>query len=235
MSERNYFSNRYLIPGSAFLLIVLVINIVPLYKSLNQQQAITSILGAVIAFLGSPAIGFLASQPWWVWFQRVKFWKMVPTSTLNEKFSLKANNLEKGQKEKILLVYDYILHSGVHNTTGQQGLSTYLFRRYDNYVLLSSTLSVIWIGGIAGIVGRVLGMFLFPNVAFLRYDDELGIWVLILAAVVVLSVVMLYGLAWLEREYKEMHSIVVKEFKEDKTPLRDIFRNYGDIFEDKKI
>lgn len=67
MSERQYFSLRYAIPGFAFILILIGINFVPLLKFLEEIPAFKDSFGAFLAFFSlfsGSAIGFLISQFW---------------------------------------------------------------------------------------------------------------------------------------------------------------------------
>jgi hypothetical protein len=231
MSERSYFSNRYLIPGSTLLLIIVLTNVFPLYKSLNQQQATTSLLGALVALLGSPALGFLLAQPWWTYFRRMKLWEMIPKKRLSERFGLKIDGLSKSEKEDILVVYDYILHSEVHSSDEKKGLSSYAFRRYDNYVLLSCTLFSLWLGLAIGALVRFFGIVSFKGIVFLQFDKvEPLVWWAIMIAVVVVSSFILEGLKWLEREYTRMHSAIISVSKIDKEDLKKVFKDSPSIF-----
>src|SRR3990170_4437559 len=51
MSEREYFSVRYLVPGSTFLFLIIAYNIFPLYRFLGSAQTSVSLFSAVLAVL----------------------------------------------------------------------------------------------------------------------------------------------------------------------------------------
>ena len=113
MSVREYFSVRYLIPGSTFLLPILAYNIFPLYDFLKASQVSVSLFGAILAVLGSPAVGFLVSQIWWKWRQfDEQPWKIGGAKLLADKLSLPSD--EKNLRNKAVIVYDYVLHSELH-------------------------------------------------------------------------------------------------------------------------
>jgi len=210
-------------------MIIVSINAVPLFKLLNQQTD-TSLLGAVLALLGSPALGFLVTQPWWIWFRNVELWKIIPKEKLSKKYGLK---IEDGiKKAEILLIYDYILHSELHTESGMRGLSDYATRRYDNYVLLSSSIFALWIGGIIGILGRFIALCTFPSVSFLQYDNaEIVIWVSILITVLILSFFILEGLRELGYEYTNILSAIIKNSKITRENLETTFKDWKeDVF-----
>ena len=72
MTERDYFSLRYLAPGFGFILTVIGLNYLPVLQILNISgfgafDNGIGILVSLISSLASSAIGFLISQFWFLW------------------------------------------------------------------------------------------------------------------------------------------------------------------------
>jgi len=243
MSEREYFSVRYLIPGSTFLLPILAYNIFPLYDFLRESQVSVSLFGAVLAILGSPTIGFLVSQFFWKWREEALIpWKMGGAKVLADnieaiglkfKFSLKTkdNKDDKENIRKALILYDYVLHSKLHSDTKKTGLSGYAFRRYDNYVLIKCTMLCLGLGTLLGITGRLAGWAMYP--IFYLGNHEL-VWLIIVSIVIVILLFMMRdGAQHVCQEHKDLHEAIIRELiaesKNDKYKLRNAFPDYLEI------
>jgi hypothetical protein len=237
MSERGYFSQRYLIPGSVFLLFVLIFNFAPLIRILERQQATSSLFGGVVALLSSPTIGFLVSQLWWHFFHRkMGFWSWKPVQVLIKKYKLPAGQ-EVEAKKNVLMIYDYVLHSELHSSENKtNGLSGYVLRRYDNYVLLSVAELSLALGAVVGILSRVLcEFFVFknsfwqePNAHSLTLLGWTEYWILVtvLITVLILMYFIEQGQNWVKHEYEEIHEMVVRSSKITRKKLIELFPEY---------
>jgi hypothetical protein len=227
MSEREYFSVRYLIPGSTFLLLILAYNIFPLYGFLRTSQVSVTLFGAFLAVLGSPTVGFLVSQFWWKWreFRHIP-WKMGGAEILAKKLpSLKSDGKNQA---KALIVYDYIFHSELHSKKNLEGLSKYAFRRYDNYVLLSCANMCLVLGASLGIAGRLTTFVLFPAFSFGEHET---VWLALVSIATVILTALLYdGMQRVWQDHKAIHEAIINTLitdkKIDENTLRQIFPDY---------
>lgn len=231
MSEREYFSVRYLIPGSTFLLLILAYNIFPFYGFLRTSQEVSvSLFGAILAVLGSPTVGFLVSQFWWKWFQcRGIPWKIGGAELLSEKLPLLKSDGEN--QKKAFTVYEYVLHSELHSKKDMVGLSKYAFRRYDNYVLLSCTNLSLILGALLGIVSRLaLWLFASFSVFCLGGGLEIGWLIIVSVASGILIAFICDGRRQVWQEHKDMHEAIINalitDSKVDENRLRAIFPGY---------
>ncbi len=155
MSERSFFSTRQTLPGSIFLLVVLMYNAREfLFLFYTEQVQITdSFLGVIIpllSFIGTVPIGFLISQ-WWhfcffilyeiIWTRLDK----IPFRELNIRYKLEKNARDLHTR------YNYL------TSTADNGVKTYLGRRWD---LLNTLGASIW----AIKFGWIIGMMIKNNV-----------------------------------------------------------------------
>jgi len=228
MSERGYFSQRNLIPGSTFLIILLACNYSIILDWLRLDYS--ALLGVAGVLIGSPTIGFLISQIWYWHFQsKIKLYDWKPVSKLKKAYSLS----EKLGKREVLIIYDYVLHKGVHSGGHLKGLSSYLFRRYDNYVLLSTTRLSLILGIFFGIMFRVMRE-IYPLglksedvgnllVNFL-WGSELFVWILLIVAVSILIFAISKGLDWIKFDYDEMHTAIVLDSAQARENYKGVTR-----------
>ena len=157
---------------------------------------------------------------------------MIPRKSLTRKFSLKTEKLSREEKQEVLIVYDYILHTEVHKEADNKGLSGYAFRRYDSFVLLSSTTFCLWVGLVSGLLARLLCMLYFPTIPALSYDSrELIIWGPLIATISLFSLIMFEGQRWLENEYSRMHEVIIENSKIRLEDLKNAFHQWPNIFD----
>jgi len=215
-------------------LLLLTFNLFPLLQTLKLGETI-SLFGAVLALLGSPIIGFLVSQLWWWWFQgTLELWKWRPIKALIKKYSL-TDSREADGKKKVLVIYDYILHSGVHSDVGKKGISNYTHARWDMYILLSCTKLSLELGIAVGALGRLMSEYFVFHVMFWQnavsyfqtFWKGAEFWVLafILVGTLILIVSIRHGQDWIRFEYDGIHEIIIAESEvkpEDFKRLMDI-------------
>lgn len=189
MSERQYFSLRYAIPGFTLILVFIAINHVPLLKIMKATE-VSEIFAASLAFLAlfsGSALGFLISQGWWWWFQyKVGIWNIVKfenaISAFFEKYDLEKP-CDTDEKRKFLSVLDYVAHSNA-----DEKILALAERRWDMYHILSSTHHTLRIGIVTAIICRFLFCeyflveplrgFSFPN-SMLTLLENPEFWILI--------------------------------------------------------
>jgi hypothetical protein len=207
MSTRGYFEQRNLIPGTVFILFIGAFNFTLVLNLLSQESALIGIVGIL---LGSPAIGFLVSQMWYWYIQHnYRIYSWAPVTKMVELYQL-----EKIEKKKVLVMFDYILHHGLHST--HEGLSSYGFRRYDNYVILSVTRLCIVFGTVFGVLIRILRE-LYPIKAYdfkvlstnFINSPEFPVCILLTVTIVLLLMFLGKGIQSVKTEYDEMHTAVI--------------------------
>jgi len=237
MSVRGYFSLRYAVPGYTFILLVVTINFVPLSVFLAKQTNLVElapVFGALLALLSGSAIGFLIGHPWWWLFHKRGG---LPNFACVEHLKKKRHLPADLDDRKVLHVFDYILHVGVHSDSKTKGLSLYLFRRWDMYVLESCTMTSLILGTVTGFLIRIVTEFsLFQSSAFktlpqMDYQAIFGngeSWLLI---GIFVSMILLVCFLSSERqrtkeEYNRMHETVIDNHSLTEAQLRSVFPSY---------
>jgi phosphate/sulfate permease len=237
MSEREYFSARYLVTGSTFLLLVFAYHIFPLSSVLKQPASLIEAIVAFLALLGTPTIGFLISQLWWQLFQRrFEIWSMSGVEQLTA-YCRDLKTKTKEDRKNAFFVYDYVLHSKLHSSSKMKGLSKYAFRRYDNYILLSCAKFSLILGVGLGLLSRFIAPLLFNRVPFFMGWQEIVWWVIVSIVASVIAVALCKGAQWVQLEHKKVHDTVIKalisESEIEKGKLRQIFPDYFETSENK--
>jgi hypothetical protein len=162
MSERGYFSQKWAIPGYAFILIVVMVNLIPLLELLKRTGTI-GFSGALLAFLSlltGSALGFLVTQVYWWWVNRNcvllglgPFKKAIelPSQLFGKEYIPPEDS--KLRRKVANAILDFATYIGDEKGNGK--LLEYIWRRWDVYTLLSSTYYTIIIGLVVGLVCRV--------------------------------------------------------------------------------
>ena len=239
MSERQYFSLRYAIPGYTFILLVIVINYVPLLEILTTH-GFESAFGVFLAFLSllsGSAIGFLVSQFWW-WFQRkvgifgVKQFEKT-LRAFAKKYKLKKPPLiqwNEDEKRQLLAAFDYVSHSET-----REKILTLAQRRWDMYHLLASTFHTLWIGSAAGILCRIYYeyfLFLSEPLYKIPFRDLISILLknvepIVLASIFVSVAFFLFflrkGRQWMITEYAAISEARIRSSDVKREDLRKAF------------
>jgi hypothetical protein len=192
----------------------------------------TSVFGGFLAFatvLGGGAIGFLASQLWWWWFHRkFSLYEWTPIEALIKKYELTRSKRPE-DKKKILLVFDYVLHTELHSEEKKKALSGYAFRRWDMYVLLSLTKMSLILGVAIGAFFRFIGEYFYFHTSFtenlIADFGRVEFWILafLLASTFLLVFFVRHGRAWVLDEYKAIHELIIRESSIKKERLKEIF------------
>lgn len=235
MTERGYFSQRNLIPGAVFLIFMLAYNF-PSLLTLPNSQNFGGFIALAVALIGSPIIGFLISQGWWLIFQgQGTFYDWEACKKMRELYQINEED-----KKKVGILYDYILHSGIHSDEKIKGLSSYAFRRNDNFVLLATTQISLVLSLIFGLVTS-LSMFIYPNLSTLELSEIFfftNFWAIIISTIIIvfLYLILRSGISWIKTEYNEMHIAIFRESKKycSIKELKEVFPDYK-IGDDKKI
>jgi hypothetical protein len=157
MSEREYLSLRYAVPGFTLILIVLGTNSVPLLNAMSDK-GLSSVLGAVLTFLATgSAIGFLISQFWYVrlfWEDSAFLGELVRMqSILKGKVDFNYEKAGRNNDERLRtlnVVMDHIAFSK------DKEIYQYVQRRCDLYHTMSSTSLAIVLGLKFGFLTRIL-------------------------------------------------------------------------------
>jgi hypothetical protein len=233
MTERDYFSLRYLAPGFGFILTVVGLNYLPVLQILNVSGFGTvdngiGILVSLISLLASSAIGFLISQFWFFRYnycrkEELIFEPLVETiekemkCTLLQKEAKKkrwpfSSQKEKDRVQELSSLLDFVILSHEEEWKFCQ-------RKFDLHVLLGCTLFSLGIGYFVGLLTRLITIVGFKLIepikllsAFpsLAQIDCLLYWFTM--TIVILLVLVLYissGLIF--REYYPMMRIIIKK------------------------
>lgn len=163
MSERQYFSLRYAVPGFTFILFALAINYVPIFMLAQNgaHDVFLAFLGFVSLFSGS-AIGFLISQFHWRRYKwRGGFFRIFRLGSvanfLIEKYEMKKEL--KCRHKDMESVLDFTLQ-----LEKNEKLHRYVSRRWDMYHVLSGANWSLFLGVAVGVCTRIYyegSLFLF--------------------------------------------------------------------------
>lgn len=245
MSERQYFSLRYAIPGYTFILLIIGINHRPLFKILTIYGLDFGAFLGFLSLLSGGAIGFLVSQIWWLRFQ----WKVSILGLKEYKKSVevifKVYGLEKPQcnkdkQRKYLTAIDYITHS-----RAEKNVLTLSERRWALYHILSSTVCSLLLGAIAGTIYRIYfeftvfnGYFLIkrilhgefiPEAAKVAATAESGPLICIFVIVVFLSFILWVQKKWIATMCASLHEARIRSSMVTQRELKEAF---PDLFEE---
>ena len=167
MSERGYFSFRYMTPGFTFLLVVVSINIVPLFK-LAAHSDIGTFLGFLSLAAGS-AIGFLIAQIWMLRYTRRGRILGIPELRCQIEQLLRAECIQHGlsgrlRRDDLCAILDYII-----SRRTQKRIWDYMTRRLDMYHTLMATIYALVIGSVVALGFRLYfeWFFIEPYNSFL--------------------------------------------------------------------
>jgi len=178
MSDREYFSLRYAVPGFSLILIVAGLNYLPIVAIL-KGSGVNDIFAVVLSFLSlfaGSAIGFLVSQVWFLWFN---FWKLDSTRVnkhleevmnktigwILEKKSGKLSILRKKKRERASVMsatIDYLLLTEKDDRNWR-----FCQRKWDLYHIMSCTL-------VSLIFGVTIGSALRASIEWLFYGRGIG-------------------------------------------------------------
>jgi hypothetical protein len=185
LAERSLFDYRYAIPGYTFLLVIIAANVDLLgFAKLGGNTGLSLLAGFLVAFSGSP-LGFLISQPWFLYFRKFVLPNAPYILLVQDKLpELKCHPAESS------IVADYIFLSST-----EQSLKDHAQRRFD----LVNSFGATGTGILAGILGAFVFRYsasYFLSFDFLKYltqnsVGEWNFWFVLLAsgvAIVLLSV-----------------------------------------------
>jgi len=230
MSEREYFSLRYAIPGFTLILIIIGINYVPLLKIMEITR-LESAFGAFLAFLSlftGSAIGFLVSQVWWCWlrWRRIILNVFKPMEdTLITKCGFKPPRKKDEEQKVVSAILDFLLLK-----TDSEKFWKYAQRRWDMFHVFSSTLVTMIIAYILGIILRIYyefsifqGSFKVCNTGFLA---EVGAQVFVLLCVITLVLLILWARGYVFDEYV----FILNALIEDPELNKELLKAFPDYF-----
>jgi hypothetical protein len=164
MSEREYFSLRYLVPGFSFILIIVGLNFFPIFDFLMKVGGEAGInenmFGIVLSFLtlfAGSSIGFLVSQIWFLVFNSFRGEAKIygPLEGAMEKY-LDWGPRGTGKRDKdiaLSTILDYLLLADKDEKKWK-----FCQRKWDLYIIMKCTLTALAVGLILG-----LGLRAFLN------------------------------------------------------------------------
>lgn len=247
MSEREYFSLRYAVPGFTFILIILGLNYSPLL-SILRESGTTEVFGVFLSFLSlfaGSAIGFLVAQIWYSYFHWRRIYSNVFKRLENiakEKLGFESKAEGKDKDVMLSAVLDHILLE-----THDEKYWKYCQRRWDVFHTLSCTLVSLILGVCLGLIMRIasfctlaqkrLGDILvyetyrplleqFSTLSLEAKVDALS-FVFMLISVIALILITLYGRRQVFNEYYPILRILIGKYSEDlKASLRKAFPDF---------
>jgi hypothetical protein len=221
LSEREYFSIRYSVPGYVFILLVIAVNCFPLLRLATPLQ-LGTFFGAFLAFaslLTGSALGFLISQAWYLYYENRGGVFGIPK--LKDLPNTAVKKLKVTATENADIVLDYLL-----NKKPKPELWRYLQRRIDMYNTLSCT-------GLSLVAGYSLGMLLriyfclllAVRLTIAEFWIQEGLW---------LCFSFLFLILWTTRnsplnDYKSMLRAIINDAACDEEALRDLHRAFPEI------
>jgi hypothetical protein len=241
MSQREFFSYRFAVPGYIFILFLLAINYVPLLTIL-KETGLDSAFGAFLAFLSlftGSALGFMIAQFWWWWFNHkgrtfgLKKLEGAEKALINKYKPEIENAAETERKKWHILIFDYIILNG-----DKQGdkLWKYAERRWDIYHVLSSTCLALIISYIIGVFVRIyFEIFIFQSsvltlINAFSWDFLSGSYGAEFFAQIFFLICMIISLAFVQKgreniieEYSRIVEAVVHHSHIERERLRAIF------------
>lgn len=235
MSEREYFSLKYAVPGFTLILIVGAINYIPLLRLFGEPSAmgIPDLFLAVLTLFSGSALGFLVSQIWWFIFgkyERRKFYeKFAPI--LKRKYNVVIDD-----EIKVMTVFDYVVHQ-----KGKE-LSALGSRRWDLYHLLSAIRISLLIGISLGVIGRVYYEFavgFHPSLENAFSSGELLVLVIVIISVIVLWILLDKLRQITKKEYERFANIRIFNSDVKRKQLAKVltadYYDFGNSFKQKVI
>ena len=205
MSERQFFSLRYTLPGYTFVLMAIFV-VAPQLQILFPEPKDIELVVVFLGFLlsGNP-IGFLISQIWYIWFKSKLMWfrcicfrkflfgkgasiQEEKRKKIRKKFDLKED------KDREIMFLDYITTFPNRDNSKTQ-LLNYTQRRFDLVHIFGSTLVCLVFGFLFGYLIR-LYFHIVNGIAFVLnfwiYDFPVIIIAMILLALLILSLHNIY-------------------------------------------
>lgn len=231
MSERDYFSLRYTVPGFVLILVIVGLNYNPINLILTRL-GITDVLGLAISIttlFASSAIGFLISQIWFAYFHSKRLFARILEKDDVEEYMTDAfqwkPKKEKSDKERdtaMGTIIDYILNFGVKDNENVDRILKFFQRKIDLYHTMSSALVSLYLGLGLGLFFRILAVWSWSGYSFNpKLDFFLFELTTIMTGVFILTI--LYLRDELFFEYHPMLKLLLKNL-DYKIFFEDTFR-----------
>jgi hypothetical protein len=220
LSDREYFSIRYSIPGYIFILFIIAVNCFPLLK-LATPLHLDSFFGAFLAFvslLAGSALGFLISQLWYLYYEHRGSLFGIPELRHIPRPMLGKLKLSTGERANIVL--DYLL-----NKKPRPELWRHLQRRIDMYNTLSCTGLSLAIGYSLGMLLRIY-FYLLPlhavKLTIAEFWIQEGLWLCFGFLLLILCAERNNPL----NDFMSMLDAIINDAESDEEALRDLHRAF---------
>jgi hypothetical protein len=151
MSDRDFFSLRYAIPGYTLILVIILLNAVPLFE-IAKDNSISLIFGAILAFVSlftGSAIGFLVSQIWMWYFNSIGgIFSVKGSGRVKDMLVRKMEpiKVKEVKRKDLSVILDYSM-----SQDKDKDIMKSLINRVDLFHLLSATVFCLGIGLALGI------------------------------------------------------------------------------------
>jgi hypothetical protein len=216
MTERDFFTLRYALPGYTFILMIMLVayhRLVELFPFMSGSPVDFTLVSAFVAFftlLSGGAIGFLVSQLWYGLHNSILHGRFLKETRafLRERFNLREN------VHKEIIFLDYVFHLSDDKTID------YIQRRFDLKHTLGSTFLAIMVGAVFG-VGIKTNLFRenLDITGALFYD-------LVVAIIIVLLLIILFiGFRFISNEHSLMVDVAVRKIVKNKGALNSNNKN----------
>jgi len=231
MSEREYFSLRYTVPGFVFILVVIGLNYSVILNIVTRQGMtdVSSIAVSILSLFASSAIGFLISQIWFSIFHKKRIYAKILQKhgiedAMKKSFGWNKDKEKSKERDEIMgTSVDYILNYVLK--TDQCNLYRFFQRKIDLYHTMSST----WI---SLIIGLIVGLPLRVCLYFSGYPFDLKIDYCLFGFTIGATIFFFMLLTYLREEiFFEYHPMLKLLFNSKEVKgNKDINLNFRQVF-----
>ncbi len=223
MSIRTFFDQRLLLPGFSFITVLVFLNPEIVCLAISNQTN-TNLGTILVSILAVPALGFLISQPWFFFYQRIitpdKVWGRR-WEKIRKQYNFKNNQKFENLKVSDWFFYDYLPE---HKLLTKQ-IQLYLDRRWDLFSTMGSTVFSILI---AVIINVIFKRFILIN--SLSYSSNLSLifnlnyyYVFIYSLISITIIVLISGMLWLRNEVNSISEAIMNEHPLDRGEIVKAF------------
>lgn len=219
-SFRGYFSFRWAIPGYTFILIVAGINYVAILETLVKPEAVGVLLG-FLALLSGSALGFLVTQPYWLWVNKGQIFRFacveqiekILDKSLDKSFELTLPKSKKQKERTLGAILDFAFYMKQKRgevEVARNPFLEYVWRRWDMIHLSLSTRSSLLIGLSIGLAYRICRQLVIVPAPPINTSEVLVLVFLIIFAVA-LSIVLCLNAKDVWANYQPTFEAVVRD------------------------
>lgn len=237
MSERDYFSLRYTVPGFVLIFLIIGLNYGPMYNILTSQGItdVTSLAISILTLFASSAIGFLISQVWFfIFHSRRSFARILEEDNVEEYMHKAFGWKKKEPKQKnnsqrdaaMGAVIDYIL-----NKEDEKFLK-FFQRKIDLYHTMSCTCISLSAGLIIGEIVRGIAIDTWSGYC-IQSDLDRFLFIFTIISGLFFFCIFIYLRKKIFVEYHPMLKLILNNLAAQNKPLKEniqqVFGKYIEI------